>query len=301
MGTFVAHVAGVTRAVLDRDRAAEHRFDRLPLEVEQRLGRREHRVQPPAWPPAFALQEPGEQVERAGVAVEPQGPVARDDARVLGERAFAEVERGDELRVDQPVAQAAQTVLPADLDRRSPQHDLTRARFEPEPAMGPVPDCQCEAHAHVDEQRDRLAGGASGRDALDPAQPHAGRGQIVEVLPQELARQDRHLAKVLQRLDTAGRDLVLVEEPSVVARVAVGELEVTPQLCELDIKQLAGVHPLRLLEALQPRERRRPLQALVQRQDDVAHDQRMHVVTITSTARWRRGRRRRRAPSTAHP
>ena len=101
--------------------------------------------------------------------------------------------------------------------------------------MGPMAKRDGEAHTRVDEQRDGFTGGASGGDALDSAQPDAGRHQVIEVLAQELPGQDRHLPEVLQRLDAVWRDLVLVEEPPVVARVTVGELQVTAQLGELEI------------------------------------------------------------------
>src|SRR5439155_19609243 len=98
-------------------------------------------------------------------------------------------------------------------------------------------------------------GGAASGDALDPAEPETGRGQVGEVLAQELSGQDRHLAKVVQRLDPLRRDLVLVEAPAVGARVTIGEFEMTAQLGELRVAKRRRVHPLGAVEALEPRER----------------------------------------------
>src|SRR5438093_4858235 len=87
------------------------------LKVEQRLGRREHGVHPPRRSPALTLQKLREEIDRAGVAVEAQGPVLRDDPRVHGQRGLAEVECRDQPRVDEPVPQVAKAVLPRRLDR----------------------------------------------------------------------------------------------------------------------------------------------------------------------------------------
>ena len=115
--TLVGHVAAVSRSVLDGDWAAEHGLDGLSLKVEQRLGRREHGVHPPRRSPALTLQKLREEIDRAGVAVEAQGPVLRDDPRVRGQRGLAEVECRDQPRVDEPVPQVAKAVLPRRLDR----------------------------------------------------------------------------------------------------------------------------------------------------------------------------------------
>src|SRR5207244_9763535 len=100
----------------------------------------------------------------------------------------------------------------------------------------------------------------------------------LEMLPREI----RDPLKILVRLDPARRQLVLVEERAVVGNVRVGPLDQPPHALELIVAQLRGRQPLGALELLEPPEGRLALEPLVEREEDVLDQERVHPSPLSA-------------------
>ncbi len=111
---------------------------------------------------------------------------------------------------------------------------------------------------------------------LHPPEAGAAGLEVAEVAPQQIPGERGNPREVGRRLDPVRRQLVLVQEPPVVHGVVVGELDVLANPRELQLQELLARQPLGPLEAVEPREGRRALEALVQGQQDVADEKGVH-------------------------
>src|SRR5689334_23391312 len=80
------------------------------------------------------------------------------------------------------------------------------------------------------------------------------------------------------------RYVVLVEDSSVIGDMRVGVVEETSKSPETVLLQPGPIHPLRLLQFREPGERTFTQQALVQREEDSFHQQRMHRMSPVTAA-----------------
>ena len=109
---------------------------------------------------------------------------------------------------------------------------------------------------------------ASRAHPLDATQG-GSRLQIGQSAPYDVLGQGRDGGKVLQRPDAVRRQLVLVEEFSIVRHLPICEFEVPEQPTELELLEASPWRdPLTLLELAEPRQRWLPLQRLLERKED---------------------------------
>ena len=164
-GALVRDEAGVATAVAVGHLAAERAGNLLALVVVQALRRDERDddaeiVQ--AHAPRFAWR--GDMGERGGIAEQHLAAASR---RMVGdeliELGLRHLERRQQRRAQEPVAQRAQPVLRAELDRRAPDDDFGIADIHAPPARGaPLGrDVVADAVA-ADVEDQRLAARAAG-------------------------------------------------------------------------------------------------------------------------------------------
>src|SRR6185503_15971838 len=153
---------------------------------------------------AGTIEIAGEQGKRARIAIELLRTVGADHGGIARQGGLAEVERGEQPGVEQPVTGAAQPVLTPELDGRTPKHDLAGAHVGAEPAMRTQPGGVGERGAlAVHEDRHGSAGGPARAEPLNPPE-RCARLEIAQALPEDVLGQVRDAREVLEGLDSPG-------------------------------------------------------------------------------------------------
>src|SRR4029434_10946759 len=103
--------------------------------------------------------------------------------------------------------------------------------------------------------------------------------------PQIVSSEVRDPREVLEGLDPAGLEPVLIQQPGVVGNLAVGKLQMPPEGAELQLAQRLRIEPLALLQVSQQGVGRLGPEPLLQREPQPVHDGAMHQLRLPAAVR----------------
>src|SRR6266850_1111116 len=134
--------------------------------------------------------------------------------------------------------------------------------------------CSSDLH-RVDQHGDGDTRRTTSAESLSPPD-RASRLQVLEMRAEQISGEIWDPREILEGLDSPGGELVLVEQPSVVGDLGVGELEVGSNRPELQLAQWSRLEPLGALEIVEASIRGLALQPFVDGEDYPVDDRGVH-------------------------